>query len=164
MRFHSTGLLTVIALLVLGATTGAQAQQVTVKATHGDWQVQCPANVSETNPCAMVQELVSEDQHRVMSAIILNPPGGEPFMRVIVPLGILLPGGMTLSIDGNKVGSVGFINCLPDGCMTQVALKPEVLDQLKAGNQAVVTIYEQNEQAVDLPLSLSGFTAAYGEL
>jgi invasion protein IalB len=163
MRFHLTGLLAVAALFALGGG-GAWAQQVTVKATHGDWQIQCPPNVSETNPCAMVQELVTEQDRRVLSAIIINPPGGEPFLRIIVPLGILLPGGMTLTIDGTEVGTVGFINCLPDGCMTQVALKPEVLEQFKAGNQAVVRIYEQTEQAVDLPVSLNGFTAAYGEL
>ncbi len=71
---------------------------------------------------------------------------------------------MTLSVVGTDVGTVGFINCLPDGCMTQVGLTTDVLDMMKAGNQAQVTVYEQTEQPIQLPVSLTGFTAAFGEL
>ena len=149
-----------IAALLVMTTREAVAQEVTVKATHGDWQVQCPANVSEANPCAMVQELVTEQDRRVLSAVIVRPAGSEPFLRIIVPLGVLLPGGMTLSVDGVDLGTVGFINCLPDGCMTQVGMTADVVENLKQGNQAVVTIYEQTEQPIQLGLSLTGFTAA----
>lgn len=143
----------------------AVAQEVTVKATHGDWQVQCPPDASATNPCAMIQNLVrEEDSRRVLGALIVRPPDIEPFLRIIVPLGVLLPGGMTLSVDGADVGTVGFINCLPDGCMTQVGLTAELLASLKQGTQAIVTVYEQAEQPIELPLSLTGFTAAYDEL
>jgi invasion protein IalB len=163
MRLSLTCLATAAGLL-LAAAGGAAAQQITVKATHGDWQIQCPENVSDTNPCAMVQELINEQDRRVLSAIVLHPAGAEPFLRVIVPLGVLLPGGMTLKIDDVEVGTVGFINCLPDGCMTQVGLTDDVLGQLKQGNQAVIVIFEQTEQPIQLPLSLAGFTAAYDEL
>jgi invasion protein IalB len=156
--------LAISAALAMALAGGAAAQEITVKATHGDWQVHCPATVSETNPCAMVQELVNDNERRILSAIILHPPGAEPFLRVIVPLGVLLPGGMTLAVDGSEIGTIGFLNCLPDGCMTQVALTADVLEKLKQGNQATVTVYEQNEQPIQVPLSLSGFTAAYGEL
>lgn len=143
----------------------AVAQEVTVKATHGDWQVQCPPDESPTNPCAMVQNLVrEEDNRRVLGALIVRPPDIEPFLRIIVPLGVLLPGGMTLSVDGASVGTVGFINCLPDGCMTQVGLTPDLVASMKQGTQAIVTVYEQAEVPVELPLSLTGFTAAYEEL
>jgi invasion protein IalB len=163
MRLCLTCLVTAAGLLM--ATAGwAVAQQITVKATHGDWQIQCPENVSDTNPCAMVQELINEQDRRILSAIILHPAGAEPFLRIIVPLGVLLPGGMTLKIDAADVGTVGFINCLPDGCMTQVGLTADVLEQLKQGNQATVVIYEQTDKPIQLPLSLAGFTAAYGEL
>jgi invasion protein IalB len=163
MRFRVTVPVLTAALAVL-ATGAALAQEVSVKATHGDWRVHCPEQVTETNPCAMFQELLSDQDRRLMSAIVMSPPSAEPFLRIIVPLGVLLPGGMTLTIDGTEVGTVGFINCLPDGCMTQVALKPDVLEQLKQGNEATVTVYEQTEQPVKLPISLSGFTAAYDEL
>lgn len=164
MKFHSVRFLLAAAVIGLAAMP-ATAQEVTVKATHGDWQVQCPPDVSETNPCAMVQNLIrEEDGRRVLAALVVKPPEGDPFLRVVVPLGILLPGGLTLSVDGTDMGTVGFINCLPDGCMTQVGLTVDVLEQMRQGSQALVTIYEQAEQPIQLPISLTGFTAAFGEL
>ncbi len=157
---------TLLAAAAFGfAALPAAAQDVTVKATHGDWQVQCPPDESAANPCAMVQNLVrEEDGRRVLAALVVKPPEGDAFLRVVVPLGILLPGGLNLSVDGTDMGTVGFINCLPDGCMTQVGLTADVLEQMRQGTQAVVTIYEQAEQPIQLPISLTGFTAAYGEL
>ena len=164
MNNHFVRLLLAAALTGLAALPAA-AQDVTVKSTHGDWQIQCPPEVSAANPCAMVQNLVrEEDGRRVLAALVVKPPEGEAFLRVVVPLGILLPGGLTLSVDGTDMGTVGFINCLPDGCMTQVGMTADVLDKMRQGNQAIVTIYEQAEQPIQLPISLTGFTAAFGEL
>ncbi len=50
-------------------------------------------------------------------------------MRVVAPLGVLLPSGLGLKIDNADIGRAGFVRCLPNGCIAEVimddALDPE---------------------------------------
>jgi invasion protein IalB len=99
-----------------------------------------------------------------MTVIAANPAAAEPLLRITVPLGALLPNGLNMTVDGIDLGTVGFLTCFMDGCMTQVTLTADVLGNMKAGNQALITIYDTVGQPASLPLSLSGFTAAWGAL
>ena len=149
------------------ADTGTAANtppQTQLKATHGDWQVLCDQGQTSGDACFMVQTVdVQQTGKRILAAAILKSQDGNAVMRITVPLGVLLPKGLALGIDGTEVGQIGFVACFAEGCMTQVQLKPEVLAQLKAGSKAVVTVYDIDSKAAELPLSLSGFTAAFGD-
>ena len=43
-------------------------------------------------------------------------------MRVIAPLGVLLPPGVSLRIDDADAGRLSFLQCLPNGCVAQLAM------------------------------------------
>jgi invasion protein IalB len=146
------------------ATTPTTPPQTYEKATHGDWKVMCDEGQTSGAGCFMVQTVdMQETGKRVLAAAILKSPEGNAVLRVTVPLGVLLPKGMALAVDSKPLGEVGFVACFPEGCMTQVQLKPEIVDALKAGQSAAVTIYDMDSKPADIPLSLTGFTAAYGD-
>lgn len=163
-----------IALLLFSFSVmagGAQAQEPgafaepSLRATHGDWQVLCVLNENLLEECFIGQAL--DDQttgQRAMTAMVMKAPDGSVALRITVPLGVLIPAGLDLTIDGTSVGEVGFVACFPDGCMTQVGMSAEVLSSLKAGNAATVTVHDFDNQPIALPLSLSGFTAAFNDL
>ncbi len=49
---------------------------------------------------------------RVMTVIAASPAGAEPLLRITVPLGVLLPNGLNMTIDGIDLGTVGFPDVL----------------------------------------------------
>lgn len=156
---------------LLAFVGAAQAQEAgafaepSLRATHGDWQVLCVLNENLLEECFIGQALDDQTSgQRAMTAMVMKAPDGSVALRITVPLGVLIPAGLNLTIDGNSVGDVGFVACFPDGCMTQVGMSDEVLGALKAGVQATVTVHDFDNQPIALPLSLSGFTAAFDDL
>ena len=85
-------------------------------------------------------------------------------MRVIAPIGVFLPTGVALEIDGNAVGRVPFTRCMPQVCMAFAEASPETLAKMKKGNLANFIIYEAPGIGLPMKLSLEGFSAALGEL
>ena len=68
-----------------------------VKNTFGDWQMRCetPAGAT-TEQCALVQNVAAEDRPNVTLVIIVlkTADGKSRLLRVVAPLGILLPSGL----------------------------------------------------------------------
>ena len=158
-------------IAVLLATGVARAQESgafaepTLRATHGDWQVLCVLNENLLEECFIGQALDDQTSgQRAMTAMVMKAPDGTVALRLTVPLGVLIPAGLDLTVDGTSVGEVGFVACFPDGCMTQVGMSEEVLAALRAGTQGLVTVRDFDNQPIELPLSLSGFTAALNDL
>lgn len=160
-------------IVVVGILGGfpALAQEMTdtltdtQRETHGDWQKHCALDAMGLEECFLFQPVdMQANGERVMTVIAASPAATEPLLRITVPLGVLLPNGLNMTIDGIDLGTVGFLTCFVDGCMTQVTLTADVLGSMKAGSQASITIYDTVGQPASLPLSLSGFTAGWGSL
>ena len=69
---------------------------------HGAWQVSCrlPPGAKEEK-CALVQSVTAEDRPNVGLTVVFYKAIGEDkkLLRVVVPLGVLLPTGLGLKID-----------------------------------------------------------------
>ncbi len=85
----------------LCVAAGANAQG-SVRAKHGDWETRCetPPGASYEQ-CAIVLSVVDQDRPNLtMVVIVLNTADRKArLMRVIAPLGVLLPAGVSLRID-----------------------------------------------------------------
>jgi invasion protein IalB len=80
---------------------------------------------------------------------------------VLTPLFAVLPQGVGLQIDASEKGFGGpYQLCTPAGCQATLALSPEVIGQLKAGNEVKILYVDARRGAVAIPASLSGITAA----
>ena len=138
-----------------------------LRTTSGDWQVRCeqPAG-GGAERCALMQSVVAETPKGVgLSVIVLNSTTpGTRMLRVLVPLGVLLPGGLGLRIDDADVGVTGFARCLPNGCVAEVALDDTLLGKLKKGNKAVFVVFQTPDLAIGIPVSLAGFSKGFEAL
>lgn len=160
--FHATMALSgaLACLLAIGAGAPAQAQQRVVD-TYGDWQYVCdtpPGAPSED--CYLIQSVVDGERPNVgLSVIVLNPADGENLiLRVIAPLGVLLPTGLGLYVDDTNIGSTPFVRCTEEyGCVTDVILDQSLLDLMKNGELATFSIYQTPELGIGLPITLEGF-------
>lgn len=151
---------------VLAAPAAAQAQGA-VKSVHGDWQIRCdtPAG-AQGEQCALIQSVVAEDRSNAgLTVIILKTADQKSkLMRVVAPLGVLLPSGLGLKLDDKDVGRAGFVRCLPNGCVAEVVMEDTLLNQLKTAKTATFIIFETPEEGIGFPLSLKGLAEGYDKL
>ena len=138
-----------------------------VRSTHGDWQVRCdtPAG-AQTEQCVLMQFVTAEDRDNVgLTVIILKTADKKArIMRILAPLGVLLPSGLGLKIDATDMGRAGFVRCLPNGCVAEVILEDKLLDQMKTGSTATFIIFQTPEEGIGIPISLNGFNPGYDAL
>jgi invasion protein IalB len=149
------------------SATPAQAQDGTVKAQHGDWQVVCkpPPPGSKAEVCALVQSVSAEDRNNVGLTVYFQKfSNGTRVLRVFAPLGILLPPGLGLKIDDKDVGNAPFLRCHNFACYAQVVADDKLVEQLKTGKSAIFIVFQTEEAGIGIPISLAGFGKALESL
>jgi len=155
-----------LTLSIMAPATGAKAQGL-VKNTFGDWQMRCetPAGAS-AEQCALVQNVAAEDRPNMSLAIIVlkTADGKSRLLRIVAPLGILLPSGLGLKIDQTDVGRAGFVRCLTTGCVAQVVMEDTLIGQMKAGQTATFIVFQTPEEGIGIPVSLNGFATGFDSL
>src|SRR5262245_9750658 len=110
-------LFAIVAAVTLASLSSAPATaQGTVKSVHGDWQIRCDTPPgAQGEQCALIQSVTAEDRPNVgLSVIFLKTADQKTrLLRVLAPLGVLLPSGLGLKIDQADIGRAGFVRCLP---------------------------------------------------
>nr|WP_245504235.1 invasion associated locus B family protein [Lichenihabitans psoromatis] len=149
-----------------GALTPASAQGV-VKAKHGDWETRCetPPGAAKEQ-CALIQSVAAEDRPNISIVVIVlkTADGKSRLLRVVAPLGVLLPSGLGLKVDQVDIGRAGFVRCLPTGCIAEVTMEDKLIDQLRTGTTATFIIFQTPEEGVGIPLTLAGFKEGFEAL
>ena len=160
-----------LAALALIAATAlpvpAALAQGEVKAQFGDWQMSCDTPPGATfEQCALIQNVTAEDQPNVgLSVIVLKTADKQArLLRILAPLGVLLPNGLGLNIDGTDIGRVAFVRCLPNGCVAEVVLDDTLIGKLSAGKSAIFVVFKTPEQGIGIPVSLTGFKDGFDQL
>ncbi len=134
---------------------------------HGDWQVRCDTPPGATaEQCALIQSVTAEDRPNVgLTVIVLKTADQKSrLMRVLAPLGVLLPSGLGLKIDDADIGKAGFVRCLPNGCVAEVVMDDNLLRQLRNGQNATFIIFQTPEEGIGIPMSLQAFGEGYDKL
>jgi invasion protein IalB len=116
----------------------------------------------------MIQTARSDKNPKVGLTLVLvkGQQNGKAItmMRIMAPVGVYLPTGVALEVDGGAVGRVPFTRCLPQVCIAFAEATRDTLDKLKKGSAANFIIYEAPGLGLPLKISLNGFSAAYGAL
>jgi invasion protein IalB len=107
-----------------------------------------------------------ESGQPVIAAVIIEPEG-EPkkILRVTLPLGMQLVHGTRVIVDNNAPAQSPYVICFANGCMSDYEVTPEMLANLKKGQNLVVQAINANGAPLTLPLPLQettgGFAKAY---
>lgn len=150
-----------------------QPPKIDMIAENGQWKVQCETiPPMEGQPggrqCGMIQVTKSDKNPKATLTLVLvsTKQNGKQLynMRVIAPIGVFLPTGVALEIDGAAVGRVPFTRCMPQVCMAFAEASPDTLAKLKKGKAANFIIYEAPGIGLPMTLSLEGFSASLAAL
>ncbi len=173
-QFFSSPLL--LLALCLGWNGSASAQGV-VKSTFNDWQLRCDTPAGATAEQCILYQNVADDQRPDVNVVVVvirvtdpaakdaqGQPVRKPVLRVIAPLGVLLPRGLGLKIDDRDIGSTGFVRCLPNGCVAEVELDQQLINDLSKGKIATFIVFQSENEGRGLPLNLAGFEEGLSKL
>lgn len=161
---HRFILFLVALLLIFPAHANAQGQ---VKSKHGDWDLRCDTPPGAQNQqCVIMQFVTAQDRENVgLSVVVMKTADKQArILRVLAPLGVLLPRGLGLRIDDTDMGTTGFIRCLPNGCVSEVLMDDSLIQQLRSGKQAMFVIFQTPEEGIGVPISLAGFSEGFDAL
>ena len=103
-----------------------------------------------------------ESGQPVIAAVIIEPEG-EPkkILRVTLPLGMQLIHGTRVIVDNNPPAQSPYVICFANGCMSDYEMTPELLANMKKGQNLVVQAINSNGAPLTLPLPLAEFAKAY---
>lgn len=147
-------------------TISAASAQGVVKSTHGDWQIRCDTPPgAKTEQCALFQSVTAEDRPNTGMTIVIakTADGKSRLMRMIAPLGVLLPSGIGLKIDDLEMGKVGYARCFPTSCVAEVMMDPVLIEKMSNGKSATFVIFDTPEEGIGIPVSLNGFKDAFAK-
>ncbi len=141
---------------------GAQSEQVQL--IYAPWTKFClkgqDANAKQV--CFTGKDGRIESGQPVIAAVVIEPEG-EPkkILRVTLPLGMQLVHGTRVIIDNNPPAQSPYVICFQNGCMSDYEVTPEMLANLKKGQNLVVQAINSNGAPLTLPLPLAEFAKAY---
>lgn len=127
-----------------------------------NWLKVCNPLEDGKQACIMRQIVTVQGQF-LGSFLLRDDPGQESRLLAVgaVPLGVLLPFGLTWQIDGGKPIRVPFMLCDPMSCSTQLVINEAYVNSLKKGGTLKLTAKNRQNQDLVIEINLAGFTAAY---
>jgi invasion protein IalB len=148
----------------------APAEQTISERQFQDWMVRCGRRDEQgAEFCEMHQQRIDSEERTIMLVAVGQVPGTSDLgLLIILPLGILLPAGVTLQVDDGAEVPLQVDRCERQGCRIEMLLEPELMSRLKSGREAKV-FFEAHDpqgerQRLGVPISLLGFTAALNEV
>jgi invasion protein IalB len=134
-----------------------------------DWVLRCGKSQQGPEVCEMQQQRADKEGRTVMAVAVGTVPGSSDLgLLIILPLGIALPPGVSLQVDGGAEAPLQVDRCERQGCRIEMLIEPALLNRLKSGREAKVFFEADNPQGerqrLGVPISLLGFTAALTEL
>ena len=154
-----------------------------MKGNFGEWEMRCDEAAQATlgavptkdapskQQCILYQNIADERDDKLNLVVVVlktsdprSPTARRPVLRVIAPLGILLPRGLALRIDQTEIGSTGFVRCLNNGCVAEVDMDDTLIERFNKGQNATLYVAFTPQEQRGLVLSLTGFDKGYAAL
>lgn len=154
------GITAVAMLLPVGGALGQDAPAE--RPPEDNWLKVCEPLDSGEKACILRQVILNNNQF-LGSFLIRDDPGQESRLLAVaaVPLGVLLPFGLTWQIDGGQPVRVPFMLCDPQSCSTQLVINEAYINSLKRGAELTLTAKNRQNQDLVVNINLGGFTSVY---
>ena len=132
-----------------------------------DWTARCEDRKNGPGEvCYIFQNLLLKSQNKPLLHVAVGYLDGDkqPVAFLTLPLGVSLPGGLSLTVDDGKPLRLRYERCETSGCIAPLALTDTLVKSLKGGRWARVAFFDVRRREVSVPVSLIGFTAGFNSL
>ncbi|MGZ8262004.1 MAG: invasion associated locus B family protein [Methylotenera sp.] len=133
------------------------------------WFIKCSTKAnSNTSTCMIERNIYLGPEFKIRLATInieVSQNKNNVIARFLVPLGVLIPFGLTLDIPKYKTLKLPFIFCDPNGCYSQASLDAEAFKAFLASKNIAIRYnqLQNNNESVNLNLALGDFAGKYAE-
>jgi invasion protein IalB len=143
---------------------GGQPPDQQIQLIYAPWTKFClkgqDANAKQV--CFTGKDGRIESGQPVIAAVIIEPEGeSKKILRVTLPLGMQLVHGTRVIVDNNAPAQSPYVICFQNGCMSDYEATPELIANMKKGQNLVVQAINSNGAPLTLPLPLAEFAKAY---
>ena len=152
-------------VLLAGACVPAYSQSEVgsgqVKAIYGAWKLKCAQIAgAKQDKCALVQDLKLEDRPNMFLTVLFmrSFDSDKKILRIVAPLGVVLPAGLGLRVDGTDVGNVKFLKCWKFGCLAEVIVDDTLVSKFTSGQTASFIVFPTPDAGIGFPAPLAGFS------
>lgn len=162
--FASTGIAFATTLTPSVPTAGAQQQPSEPASGKPGWSSKCVRETRKSPEECYVEELLyaSNTAQPIASvAVKTSSDKANPTLLVRVPMGLFLPAGVNVQIDGGKLQPVPLQTCEAQACYGELQLSSTLISALTGGKQLSVIFQNLTKKEVKLPFPLEGFDTAY---
>jgi len=132
-----------------------------------DWTVACekqPDGAKER--CFLFQNIVTKNERQRILHVAVGylAADGRAAAILTLPLGISLPPGVDFRIDSGETKHLILERCDKNGCRAGLVLENVLVAAMKRGEKIQVQFQDAARRAIEVPVSLAGFTAGLAAL
>lgn len=116
--------------------------------------------------CALEQRAFVRETGQVIGMLTIRVPSDtkKPVTMVQAPLGLFLPAGITVDVDGDMAQNHPLQTCNANGCFAGFPLTDPLLARMFNGGKFNITFQYLDKKPFTLPMSLIGFTESYNRI
>jgi invasion protein IalB len=130
------------------------------------WPVTCRSREGQEKlTCSMSQVIATKKTgQRVIAVTALRDKKGEALLRLNLPHGLLLPKGVSISIDAGEPKKYAILTADKNGSYAFIKLDDKIIAALKGGKELNITVVRFSGGDVVFKLPLEGFAAGFAKL
>ena len=117
---------------------------------------------SDKEGCSIEQQVFAENG-AFLASMAVQEVSGEQRRQLLIttPLGMALQAGLLVRIDNEKAVPAKFGTCLVNGCFAGLQISTDMVNTMKKGQNAFVTVRNIQGAALDLAVPLTTFGKAH---
>ncbi len=133
-------------------------------ATGPLWQKVCDQK-AEGKPCWIEQFAIAMPGKTIVLHVRFDRRGGDRTRMVVsAPLGVLLPPGLKIVLDGGAPLTLPFERCAAQGCDAVAVLDQSALDKFVKGKTLIMYYDVSDKASTNIPIRLEGLADALKSL
>lgn len=127
------------------------------------WQVNCVTDAKKNKVCAVAFSLVNKKLKQIVFSFSVNRSTADPKAKIVIRTitGVLLPGGINLTLPATDPIKVDYRTCGPRACVSEFELSDNWLKALSENDKLVVEYRLANSEPIKHDIILKSFRTAY---
>lgn len=158
-KWGVVGLMMTLAVIA----TEARGQTPTTPPSEG-WTTQCvTASRGPRADCSTVQQIFLSESRQLVSSVTVTVPGDSmrPNILFRIPIGLYIPFGLKVDLDGTEVQTYELQTCDQTGCYASSLLPDSLLNGLRKSEVLGLSFQNLKRETIRIPIPLVGFSKSY---
>lgn len=151
---------TCLVLAISFLSSGIAFAEDAAEVAFTDWRVTCQA-VDAGKACQMLQTGAARGEGQDAFLLSISRNDDTNYGVMTLPVGVYLRHGIELRVDQRRPFKVHYEVCDQTLCHAGFKLDGAVLRAFRQGLTATARVWVGSTQAVEFPISLRGFSAAF---